>query len=500
MNHIQKGFEKFRNNIFIVDPKSEQRFTYGAINTISSHLATELSKKGINAGNRVCILAGTRVEHVLVYFALLKLRAIPISLNIRRTSKEIGEIVTHSKAHKVLIMPMLFKKYLKVLDHSKVILIPELSKMMSLYYDEYTNYLGFSDRNDDELLSIAYTSGTTGTPKGVMQKYNGWIEATSNYAAELRIDDSTVILQALPIWQGGAIITFIISVLTGATIVLIDMLTMPNFFENYWDVVEKYNVNYLYTFPGMLSSLLLEAERNPREKYPEVKYAKVSSAVLLPEVRYKFEEVFGIKIIENYGSTEGNAIAITNPDEPYNGSVGKIIGSCPLKVSETGELLLKNEKWFAGYLFEEKLTRESFEDGWFKMVDIVEIKDDYVYLLGRVDAIIRKSGETIIPKEIDNALLKNELVYESYTLGYNIHGYKTNSRDDTIFSIISMKKTVEDYGKCISLIKEFCCEVLPPYYRPDEIIIVDKIPKTTADKVSRTDIINIIKENYKDEI
>jgi len=499
MNLMQYGFIENRDKKFIIIPDTlEEGLTFGEVNDYSTVMAKKISQDGIGEGDRVCILIGNKIEHIISFYALLKLKAIPIILNIRNSSADIKKTIEHCQPRKVLVAPLLFKKFIKVINHEIVIIMPEYSKIKQSFEDNGGNDLihyDFPDRDDEDLLMILYTSGTTGFPKGAMIKFNGWMEATEIYGKKLKLDDQSIVYQALPLWQGGAIITFILSVLTGSTIVLIDMLANSNFYENYWNEVEKYKVNYLYTFPGILSSLLLLSEKHPNKIYPKVKYAKVSSAVLLPEIRNRFEKVFGIRIIENYGSNEGNAISITDPDEAHNGSVGKIIGTCPVKISETGEILIKNQKWFKGYLFNPDLTKSSYEDDWFKMVDIGKIENGYIYLFGRTDVIINSQGEKISPSVIDNVILKHEHVFESYSFGYSENS--SIHYDDKIISFVSLKNPDnEDINKkrIRGEILSMCIEQLPKHYIPENIYLINEIPKTTYGKISRENILTVLKQ------
>gem|GEM_PF-3672917 len=493
MNLLNDSFHKYRDNIYIILPDIEDEgLTYGQVNSLSAVFAGLLKMSDVVENDRVCIITGNKIQFIIAYFAILKLKAIPIAINIRLNVKEVGIQFNNCNPKKVVILPTLFKKYSELLTKKNTFLAPSLNdlKQWSLYNTD-KGYETFPDRKDEELLTISYTSGTTGTPKGAMLKHNGWLRASKKYGELLQLSEQTRIMQALPLWQAdGCIATVTLPVLHGSSVVLVEPFD-EIIVNEYFSIVDKYRANYLFTVPAILSRLLLLAQDGNIKFHHNVKYAKVSSSVLLPEVKNKFQETFGIKVMENYGSTEGNAITVSDPNDDDNGSVGKITGICELKVNKKAELLIKNQEWFAGYYNNQEKTNEAFEDGWFKMIDVVEIKRDYIYLLGRTDDIMNKFGEKISPSQIDDVIVQFESVYESVTIGYKNEVY-----NDDIYSFIVLKNADKKiYSKEIEKkIIDFCSIKLPPHKVPTKVFIVDEIPVISSGKPDKKKLLELLKD------
>jgi len=490
MDSLYSLFKKFSEKTFIIIPANKNNnniiLTYKDIDNISSQISSYLTNQlNINKGDRVVLCIGNKLEYIFFYYGLLKLRAVPIPFDINLTKDDLFYIQQESSPKKIIIRNDLIEKYDVVDFKDKIVECPTYDQILNFNFTDANNFV-FQDMDDEDLCIILFTAGSTGKPKGVQLKFNGWFEGAEKYGKLAMYNEDTRLLQIMPFYHADAwFSSLVVAPLFGSSTVLLESFKIE-LISKFWNYVENYNVNYLVVVPSIMTSLLLLALRH-NKPFPKVDYVKCSSAVLLPDVRKNFEDVFKTKIIEVYGSTEGHAITIFPPNEQYNSSVGKLTGISEVRITTEGEIQIKNQKWFAGYLNRKDLTEQAFDNGWFRTGDVGEIRDGYLFLKGRKDDLIIKNGKNISPKEVDDVLIKfSNDILESATLGkFDKDG------NQQIFSFIVFK---EGYIKnnIKTEIISFCRNHLAEYKIPDQIFFLEAIPKLASGKVDRNKLKDLI--------
>jgi acyl-CoA synthetase (AMP-forming)/AMP-acid ligase II len=488
VNILDECFKKYKDNILLITPQFKEGLSYEHIDHMSSKIAFLLENE-ISINDKIIVLLGNSIEHMIVNYALLKLKAIPVPINININKEELHYIINDCNPKKVICQKSLIEERNMGVDNDLLLNIPSYTDLLNQNIEgnnlhEYkTVYL--NDTN--EIILILYTSGSTGKPKGVLMKYNGWLESARIFGNLSFFNSETRVFQIMPLYHAtGWFTSLVVPVIFGASVVLIDNFGIDKI-AKFWSYVAEYKANYLITVPSILSSLLLLASNRKLNSYFGVKYVNCSSAVLLPELKKDFEERFNVKIIEDYSSTEAGIISITFPSL-NNGSVGKLAGISEVKISDEGEILVKNQNVFGGYINKPELTKESFINEWFKTGDIGFIKDDFVYLIGRKDDVINKNGEKISPKEIDNVLSGHKIIKDSYTFPY-----RNEDLNDEIYSVVVLKnKQLHDNEIIKNDIINYCKKGLSLEKIPTRIFFIDSIPKNSIKKPIKIEIIELI--------
>jgi acyl-CoA synthetase (AMP-forming)/AMP-acid ligase II len=196
------------------------------------------------------------------------------------------------------------------------------------------------------------------------------------------------------------------------------------------------------------------------------------SAPLPPDTWTRFKERFGTEIVECYGSSETGRIAANSLAHPASGTPGKLLSGVETRFSEENELLVKSPGLFPGYFLNTEATRENLDrDGYWNTGDIAELRDEYLFLKGRRQETIRKMGYTISPRDIEWALLKADGVVECAVVGQ-----ATAGGDDKIVYFIAGRITEEE-------LKSYASANLPSVWRPDRVVMLEKLPRSPAGKV-----------------
>ncbi len=288
----------------------------------------------------------------------------------------------------------------------------------------------------DELMSLVFTSGTTGLPKGVMQTHDSMLIPMQRSAAAFSLRENPRFLSYLPlshiaerqlVWIQALIhcgeITFNESLAT----LLRDMAdTKPNFFFGAPRVWEQLQQGVLAKVGGQ-KALDAALEQDPDGMAELIRTglglheadAMMSAAAPISPALIKWFHRLGIKVLEGYGQTEAMVLIANFPDDFRIGSIGKLLDGVEVKISDEGELLVKATGLSTGYYKNPEKTAETFVDGWVHTGDKARIDEDgFVYLTGRVKDYFKTiQGKFVAPPPIEGEFAKNDHVEQLCLLG-----------------------------------------------------------------------------------
>jgi malonyl-CoA/methylmalonyl-CoA synthetase len=223
---------------------------------------------------------------------------------------------------------------------------------------------------------------------------------------------------------------------------------------------------------------LLETDPEAAHRIGHAMRLFVSGSAPLPaHVLEEFRTLFGHTILERYGMTE----TIMNISNPYTGerrpgSVGLPLPGVSVRLSETGEVLLKGPNVFAGYWKRDDATRDAFVDGWFKTGDIATRSDDGYYTLsGRKSDLIISGGFNIYPREIEEFLMEQPEIAEAAVVGV-----ADRLRGEIPVAYIVVREAIDP-----DVLIERCKAKLASFKVPRRVELVDALPRNALGKVQK---------------
>ena len=424
-------------------------------------LGKALLARGVGHGDAVAVLARTRLEWLLLDWAIMSVGAVVVGLYPTNTAAECAYIVGHAEA------------VLAFVENDE-----QHEKLASAYegpivrFDEITAFEAEGRAYDgppaepvaeDDVATLIYTSGTTGPPKGVILTHRNLVTAASRATSSTSDDD--IVLLFLPMAHSFARIAHQGSAFNGAAVALVADVarvpealqrTRPTFLPAVPRVFEKIHANTLGEIEragGVRTTLgrwalgvgaRVSAKRraggrvSPLEALREriadrLVFAKVkerlggrlrmavSGAAPLSLEVLEFFNALGILVVEGYGLTETSSSLSVNQEGNYKlGTVGPPVEGCEVKLDEDGEILVKSASVFAGYYKDPEATAAAFtEDGWFRTGDVGEIDTDgFIKITDRKkDLIITAGGKNIAPQNIENALKSSRFVSQAVVIG-----------------------------------------------------------------------------------
>jgi malonyl-CoA/methylmalonyl-CoA synthetase len=428
-------------------------FTFGEIDSRSNRLAQCLARRGLKAGDRVCVYLGNSVEMIDLYLACVKLGAIFVPVNILYRDREIGHIVNDAG-------PAAFYR-----DADLPALAAEAAAMPDRRPDV--------PLDGDAPAGIIYTSGTTGPSKGAVLTHNNFAANALNLLSCWQISAADRFLLALPLFHvhglGNGLHCWLMS---GCRMRLLRRFEHQTAAATFLD----FRPSLFFGVPTIYVRLLDIPEEEAREIGGFMRLFVSGSAPLPAQVFAEFEAKFGHAILERYGMSE-NLMNISNPyvGERRPGTVGLPLPGVSVKLVD-GEIWLKGPNVFAGYWRREDATRAAFQDGWFRTGDLALRSDDgYYTLCGRRSDLIISGGFNIYPREIEEFLMEQEEVAEAA-----VAAVPDRVRGEVPVAYVVLRRPIEPEelaGRCRAALASFKV--------PRQFVVVEKLPRNAMGKVQK---------------
>lgn len=349
-----------------------------------------------------------------------------------------------------------------------------------------------TERNNPELRLVLYTSGTTGTPKGVMLSDRNLTANAESIIKVLRITSSDK--GALVISPHHAFGNSIINshLASGGSVRVGNM----NFIAPVFNLIES-GVSIFYGVPSTYRILLKYPDRFKRSFAKVRTAASAGGGMDKAIVREMKELVPGLEILPMYGQTEATARLAYLPAEDVDefvDTIGKAIpgvtldvfdsDSNPADINTTGELVATGDNIMLGYLDDEIATEKRIINGWLHTGDLAQkLPNGYIQLLGRKDDLIKIGDHRVNPREIEKNIEENTEVSRVFVVPvpHELMG--------TAISLL----VIPSEGTEIEKLFSFCRKNLPGYLCPREILFINHLPLSENGKISNRSII----EEYK---
>jgi malonyl-CoA/methylmalonyl-CoA synthetase len=334
--------------------------------------------------------------------------------------------------------------------------------------------LDFPPLDGDHPAALVYTSGTTGQSKGAILTHNNFAANALNLLTCWQITDRDRLLLTLPLFHvhalGNGLHCWLIS---GCRMRLLERFEHQTAVEQFLD----FRPTLFFGVPTIYVRLLESPPAEAKQIGQSMRLFVSGSAPLPAHVLEEFRQLFGHTILERYGMTE-TIMNISNPyvGERRPGSVGLPLPGVSVRLSETGEILLKGPNVFAGYWKRDDATREAFLDGWFKTGDIATRSDDGYYTLsGRKSDLIISGGFNIYPREIEEFLMEQPEIVEAAVVGE-----PDRLRGEIPVAYIVVSESVDS-----DVLIERCKANLSSFKVPRRVKIVDLLPRNALGKVQK---------------
>lgn len=390
------------------------------------HFAGYLSDK-VNAGDRVVVMLDNRLEFMIALFAIIANRGTMVSIAPTAMQYDAGHIVTDAGPSVAIVgkpqLPIIEAVRGNSPTLAHVVLVDGEEPDGLAQYESAASPLDFTkvECEREDIVTVYYTSGTTGAPKGCMLHHGWWLRVIDVDLRLFRRGWQDRQLCCLPFYYADPAIQLLTSLASRGTMIAMRRFSVSRF----WDVVTKYDATEILSIAS-IPALLMKGEPGPAELDHRIRLA--IHAGLPKELHAEMVNRYGFHWHNQYGSTEGGVMSRV-PDHLADELVGTgTMGVEPPGVTirlvdendedvaqgEAGECLIGGPDLYAGYMNRPEVTEEANRGGWYHSGDVAR-RDErgLLYFVGRKKEIIRRSGENISAAEIEGVLRSHPKVIDA---------------------------------------------------------------------------------------
>lgn len=506
----------------LIDAVTGTHYTFTDLDMLSGRLASGFIDMGIEKGDRIAIIAPQRVETPITHIAAWKIGAVSIPMTTMYGPAAIEHRLSDSEADAVVFDP-------SVKEAINDISLDSLETDVAIQLSPCNWYVGKNDYSDKPLSidpkcrkyqevinsfaprkeiidskittdsTIMYTSGSTGSPKGVVHGHGLWL---GRAAAAYNFFDGSLgngeIMWTPADWAWASALGALLmgSWHYGETVVAAPMKGFNP--DMALSLCEEYDITNALIPPTGLR-MLMDLEQ---DNY-NLSLQRIASAgePLTPEILDWADQEFpDLTINEYYGQTELNLV-IANSSRWFEirpGSMGKPLPGYRVKIldpqtyeelpsNEVGEIAVRpndDRVFFKQYLNRPRATENKCNDGWYLTGDLASMDENgYIWFESRADDVIITSGYRVGPVEIEQVLLKHPQVEQA-----GVVGIPDEQRGEIIKAFIELTQSSNPSDKLRSNLQDFAQDQLAKHEYPREIEFVDSLPMTSSGKIQRSEL------------
>ncbi|MFB4169586.1 long-chain-fatty-acid--CoA ligase [Virgibacillus sp. JSM 102003] len=504
----RRAVKYYSDKTAVID--GSKQFTYREFGERTDKLSVALHETGIREGDHVAVMLPNTHYMLESFYGICQLGAAMVPLNYRLTAEDLEYIINHSDAKMLIVDEEFCGPIEEIQDNlslEQIVIVSVPGHETTLKGVEYEAFLQhvpenaespFVEIDENQLLTLNYTSGTTSKPKGVMLTHRGNYINAANFMYHLGVNHDDVYLHTLPMfhangWGGVWAITA-----AGGTHVCLRKVDPPHILE----LFESEKITLLCGAPTVVNMLV----NDPKAKETDIKtHPRMATAGAPPAAALinKAQDILGLNMIHVYGLTETSPFILycewkkefdsKSADEQatikarqgielvFNGET-KVVHPDGEEVNwdgkELGEIITRGNVVMEGYYKDDEKTAAAIKDGWFYTGDLaVTHPDGFIEIRDRAKDLIISGGENISSTEVEGVLYKNPAVMETAVI--SIPDEKWGEVPKAIVVLYPNTNVTEEE------IINYCRSNMAHFKAPKAVEFVEALPKTATGKLQK---------------
>jgi len=440
----------------------------GAFLEATEEVAGRLHRAGLAVGDRVLVSGEASVDLVVAHVACLRLGLVVVPVNGAYQDPELAHVVGDAQPRAALVDHHGWAEALRAMDRHLLV----ASTSVDLKGGPTPR---LDEAGPDAPALVAYTSGTTGRPKGATHTQASLLAGAHSVVVAWRWTDHDRLLLCLPLFHmHGLGLGLHGTLLVGGSAVL-QVGFAP---EEVLDALVDQQCSMFFGVPTMYHRL---ADHPRVGEMGGLRLCVAGSAPLAADLHRRLATEAGVDVLERYGTTE-TLMLVSNPHdgERRSGSVGIPLPGVEVCLDGvTGEVLARGPNVFSGYWGRPDDHPEALEGGWFHTGDLAEVSDDgYLSIVGRAKELIITGGLNVYPREVEDVLVAHPAVAEAVVAGVP----SAEWGEDVVAWVVTV-----DGEDCPSVedLRAFAAGALASYKLPRRVVDVEALPRNALGKVVR---------------
>ncbi|WP_435361890.1 long-chain-fatty-acid--CoA ligase [Haloarchaeobius sp. DFWS5] len=511
VNHVADTVEATPDSVAISYEGDE--LTYETFWERTGRFAAALSECGVDEGDRIAVYLPNLPQFVTAFYGALRNGSIVVPMNPQYKAREISHLLADSGAKVVVTLSSNVDAVAEVQSDTDVTTVVSVGETV----DDAVDFESFMadetrpvvERADDDIAVQPYTSGTTGTPKGVLLTHNN---LASNTRSNMTLLDPSInpddrLLGTLPLFHiYGMSAVMNAAVFTGATYYPIPEWDPQVVF----DCIENERITVMYGVPAMFNDMINQPNASEVD-LSSLRFVNSGGSSLPHEVLETFESLFDCQLFEGYGLTETSPVTHANkPGARRKGSIGRPIEAVDAKIVDqqfeelprvesgpvdegttslddiVGELVVSGPNVMTGYYGLPEANEAAFTEAdgerWFHTGDLgYWDEDDFFYVVDREKHMIVTGGYNVYPREVEELLYEHEAIADAAVVGV-----EDERRGETIKALVVLAPGYEAGDDVTEReIREYALANLAEYKHPRTVEFREELPRTTTGKVQK---------------
>nr|AIY34663.1 4-coumarate:CoA ligase-like protein [Albuca bracteata] len=502
ISFLFRNVDLYPNRLALVDAESGRSFTFAELRSTVSSFAVGLSRLGIEKGDVVLIFSPNSVLFPISFLSIVSLGAVATTVNPLYTVPELSKQALDSRAKLVLTSPELVAKA-RALNLPIVLLSDKenASASMPTFYDVIERFGSAPAARIDppritqeDTAALLYSSGTTGTSKGVVLTHRNFISAAMMLTADQdeEGDPPNTFLCFLPIFHvfGLSVVNFA-QLRRGNTVVVMERFDM----ERMLAAIDRFAVSHLFVVPPVMVGL---AKMGKVTKYnlDSLRWICSGAAPVGGDVMEEVARAFdGVDVVQGYGLTETTSIISLERCKEKGrkiGSTGYLMAGIEAKVITVdtlqpvpprmnGELLFRGPNMMQGYFNNPEATRLTLDDeGWLHTGDLGYFDEKgRLYVEDRIKELIKCKGFQVAPAELEAVLISHPQILDAAVVPME----DAEAGQVPIAFVVCPDSSLTETD-----VQKFVANEVAPYKRLRRVVFVNGIPKTASGKILRREL------------
>jgi acyl-CoA synthetase (AMP-forming)/AMP-acid ligase II len=489
--------------LFVLDDGGDATgaaITFGEVNARVNQLVHALHAQGIRKGDRIGVLATDRTQYVELVLACAKAGFVYLPLNYRLSPPEVELLLRDAEPRALFVS----EEYEGLVDRIRsnvdgIEFVVTFDRSSTGLVEHEPLIAGQPDHDpsvpvqDSDLLAIAYTSGTTGLPKGVLQPQGMFHSMVRTLVVENRCTTRDFRYAAAPLFHVSGISLPLLGVVLGFPVLIMRQFDPKRVL--WW--LQEGGLTDAFMVPTMIS-MVLDQPGVEDHDYPRLRTIQYGAAPMPPALLRRAMDVFGCGFIQLFGAgTEGGLQAVLTPEDHERALAGEphlleSVGRPPFGVDlricdpdvaelvdvpkgTVGEIVTKSNTVMMGYYRRPDESARVLIDGWFRGGDLARADDEgFLYLAGRAKDMIIRGGENVYPIEIETVLYDYPGVKEVAVIGVP---------DDRWGEVVVAVVAVEGTPPSEDDLRAYCRTRLAAYKVPVRFEFREILPKNASGKI-----------------
>ncbi len=472
---LRRHAEADPDKVFLQSAEDGRALTRGETLARCEGFAGLFAERGLAPGDRILVLSENGLEQMALFMACLATGVAYCAINVEVNAAHVGEMTRRLDPRLVVR-----GEGAESLDPGR-----DAVPLDSLFEDAASHPpAALPEIGEDGVAVIGFTSGTSAAPKGMIHNHGNYFWIADQTIDMWKLGPGDRVLEYRSIsWPSTHMLTVMPMLVAGGTIVLARRFSHSRFFD--W--IADYRPTLVIGVPTVVNMLLDRDGPPPSGGFAGVRFMSSSTAPLMVSAHERFEQTYGIELMQLYGMSEGGVVAGNHVGERRIGSVGRpglyqnvrILDAdgAAAKSGEIGEIEIGGAQNASAYLLEGgavvPIRGTRLKTGDVGYLDA----DGFLHVTGRAKDVIIRGGVNIAPLEIDNALTRHRDVAEAATIGVPdpIYG-------EAVVAYVVARANARLTGPDLA---RHCEALLPDFKRPREIVLRDALPKNASGKIDR---------------